>query len=393
MIGSDNQQNKRDKRAQAGLRASYIGLFVNIVLAVSKIVLGSLSGSVSILGDGFNNLSDTGSVLISYFSLRMAAKPGDKDHPFGHGRMEYLGALGIALLILYIGIDLIKKSILAIQSPDRPMFTWLIFAITAAGVPVKFLLWRYYRVQGKRFDMATLRAAAQDSINDVIITSSVLLGMLVSHLFDLTLDGWLGLLVAAFILFGGIKIIKETVDDLLGGPPDRELGFKVLEILKRYPEILGVHDFVLHNYGPGKSMASIHAEVEASASLLEIHEVVDRAEQEVLAKLALPLVIHMDPVLPDDEPGQTRKALLSAYLADMSPPLRLHDFRVVPGKRIIKLIFDIEVPIDFEGEEALIQQVSTYAKTLDVRHHCVIGIDKDYFSEPSLSNGTKNTNA
>ena len=387
MSGSD-VKNQKDLRAQAGLRASLIGLIANVGLAAAKIIAGMLSGAVSILADGVNNLSDAGSVVVSMLSLRMARKPQDADHPFGHARMEYIGALAIGVIILYIGIDLMKRSVLAVQTPEMPRFSWLLASVTGLGIPVKALMYRLYRKTAKKHDFPPLMATAQDSQNDVIITSSVLAGLLLSHFLGVILDGWLGVLVSGFVLFSGIRLIKGTVNDLIGGKPDRELGNRVLDILRGYPEILGLHDFVLHNYGPGRSMASVHAEVSADAPILVIHEVIDQAEQEVLTKLDLPLIIHMDPVVPDDAPGQGRKARIAQYLSEMNPPLSLHDFRMVPGKRVIKLIFDVVVPVDFEGEDELVKKVDAFAKSLDPRHQCVIRIDRDYFPETGQEVGT-----
>ncbi|NLW21525.1 MAG: cation transporter [Clostridiales bacterium] len=366
-------------RARAGLCASLLGLVLNALLAASKMVVGSLSGAVSIFADGINNLSDTGSVLISLLSLHLARKPGDRDHPYGHGRMEYIGTLGIAVIILYAGIDLLRRSIAAIAAPQAPHFNWLLAGITALSLPVKGFMWWYNQKQGKAHKLVTLQAAAQDSRNDVLITTAVLLGFLAAHLFNILLDGWLGLLVSAFILFSGIQLIRETITSLIGGRPDRELGQRVLAIIQKHPEITGVHDFVLHDYGPGRTMASIHVEVPAHVRLLDIHEVVDLIEQEVMQELNLPIAIHMDPTLPEDAPGQQVKASIEAFLSAQQPPMSLHDFRVVPGKRVIKLIFDVVVPAD-DHDESLVERISAYARTLDPRHVCVIGLDRDYFT-------------
>lgn len=368
----------QNERAREGLRASFIGLLVNALLAASKIILGSLAGSVSILADGINNLSDTGSVLISFFSMRLARKPGDREHPFGHGRMEYIGSLAIAVVILYIGIDLLKSSAAAIMKPEAPQFSWLLAGVTALGIPAKVFLYMFYRKRGKAYGMSTLMAAAQDSFNDVLITTAVLLGLFASRFLNIQADGWLGALVSLFILWSGISLIRETVSDLLGGKPDRELGRKALDILRKYPEIKGTHDFVLHDYGPGRSMASIHAEVDAASSLTDIHDVIDLAEQEVQQELGLLMTIHMDPVLPPDAPGQEVKAALKDFLARQNPPLSMHDFRLVPGKRVIKLVFDVVVPADYQ-DVGLEARIEAFAKELDERHHCVIQLDRDYF--------------
>ena len=373
-----NKKEQQDERARIGLRASLVGLVANALLAASKIVAGSLSGSVSILADGINNLSDSGSVLISWFSLRIAQKPGDRDHPFGHGRAEYIGSLAIAVVILYVGLDLLKSSIQAILSPLAPQFSWWVACITALSIPAKVFLWVFYKKRGKEYNLSALSAAAQDSFNDILITSAVLVGLFASHYYGILADGWLGVLVSLFILWSGVGLIRGTSSALIGGKPDRKLGGRILEIIKKYPEITGVHDFVLHDYGPGRSMASIHAEVDANARLLDIHDIIDQAEQEILRELNLPITIHMDPTLPDGAPGKEIKASIEKYLEQLDPPLTLHDFRMVPGRKIIKLIFDIAVPADYH-EDGLIDRVSAYAKSFDIRHQCIIQLDRDYF--------------
>jgi cation diffusion facilitator family transporter len=378
MNGTNKAQYEKN-RAQIGLRVSLIGVVVNALLATSKITAGVLSGSVSILADGINNLSDAGSVLVSMFSLRFARKPQDTEHPFGHARMEYIGALTIAVIILYIGIDLLSSSIQAIRSPKAPIFSWWVLALTAMSIPAKLFLWLYYRKQGKKYGIPPLLASSQDSFNDVLITSAVIIGLLLSRFSGLILDGWLGILVSLFVLWSGFRLIRGTVSDLIGGKPNKELGQQILKILKQYPEILGVHDFVLHDYGPGRTMASVHAEVSASENLLNIHEVIDQAEQEVISQLGIIIIIHMDPLVPLDAPGQETKSLISQYLHEMKPPLALHDYRRIPGKMVIKLIFDVTVPIDFKQEDQLIRNLTAYAKTLDIRHQCVILVDHDYF--------------
>lgn len=378
-MDTGSHETKANERARVGLRASLIGLLLNALLAASKIAVGSLSGSVSILADGINNLSDSGSVLISWFSLRMSQKPSDKDHPFGHGRIEYIGTLAIAVIILYVGIDLLKNSALAVLKPEAPQFSWLLAGITAVSVPVKLFMWRFYLKRGRAYNISSLNAAAQDSLNDVLITSMVVLGLLASHFFNVQLDGWLGALVSLFILWSGIKLVRENSTALIGGKPDAELGGKILDIIKQYPEITGVHDFMLHDYGPGRTMASLHAEVPADSLLVEIHDVIDQAEQEIQQKLGLPITIHMDPTLPPDAPGQEVKAALESFLASHVPPLSMHDFRIVPGKRVIKLVFDVVIPTDYHNPR-LTDEISKYARSLDARHQCVIQYDHDLFN-------------
>lgn len=368
------------KRAQVSLRATVIGLAANVVLAASKIAVGLASHSVSVLADGFNNLSDTGAVLVSFFSMWLAQKPRDKEHPFGHGRLEYIGSLAISVLILYIGIDLMRTSFEAVRTPQAPLFSWTVLLITAASIPVKVFLYFFYKKHGKAHGIDTLLASAQDSANDVLTTSAIIAGLLLSHFQGVLIDGYLGLGVAGLIIYSGIRIMRDTVNRLIGGKPDKALGNQAISMLLAHPDIQGVHDFVLHDYGPGRAFASVHAEVDASGNILEIHEVIDQAELEILEKLHLPINIHMDPVVKDeggeDSPGKRIAGYLSAY----DPPLSMHDFRVVPGKTLIKLIFDIIVPLDAaRSDEEIAADITAFARSLDPRYRCIIHVDHDYF--------------
>ncbi len=367
-----------EDRARTGSRASFVGLVVNAILSAIKITVGSLAGSVAILADGINNLSDTGSVLISFFSLKMAQKPEDKEHPFGHARIEYIGTLVIALVILYAGIDLLKSSVHAIQAGSFPQFSWWIAGLTALSIPAKIFLWRFYKKRGSRYEIPSLMAAAQDSLNDVVTTSAVLLGLFVSHFLNILLDGWVGILVSLFILYGGFMLLRETINSLIGGKPNVKLGKDILEIVKKYPKITGVHDFMLHDYGPGRSMASLHAEVAADETLTEIHEVIDQLEQEIITRFDMPITIHIDPTLPEGAPGYEVKTQIEDYLKTLHPDLTLHDFRIVPSKRVIKLVFDVVVPLDYH-ESGLIKIIDEYARSLDKRHECHIQLDRNYF--------------
>jgi cation diffusion facilitator family transporter len=337
------------------------------------------------MADGFNNLSDTGTVLVSFFSMWMARKPRDKEHPFGHGRMEYIGSLAISVLILYIGIDLLRTSLGAIRSPQAPIFSRTVLIITAASIPIKGFLYYYYRKYGKAHGIDTLLASAQDSLNDMITTTVIIIGLLLSHFLGILIDGYLGLAVAGIIIWSGIKIMLDTVNRLIGGKPDKQLGSEAISILLSHPQIKGIHDFVLHDYGPGRAFASVHAEIDAKEDLLEIHEVIDLAEREIMDRLHLPINIHMDPVVEDEGGADSPGKLISEYLTSLDPPLSMHDFRVVPGKYLMKLIFDITVPVDAKKpDDEIVAEISAFASSLDPRYRCIISVDHDYFDSISL---------
>jgi len=379
----DNIINQ-EKRAQGSLRPTFICLAANVLLSASKIVVGISAKSVSVVADGLNNLTDMGAVLVSFISLRLARKPKDMEHPFGHGRMEYIGSLVISILILYIGLDLARTSWGAITRPEAPIFTWAVFIITVAGIPVKVFLFFFYRRNGKSYSIASLAASAQDSLNDVMTTTMIAIGLLLSHFFGLLVDGYLGLGVAVLILWSGYRILRDTVTQLIGGKPDKALGTQAITILRSYPEILGLHDFVLHDYGPGRAYASVHAEVSASTSLISIHEAIDRAEREIMDCLDLPINIHMDPVVADEVGSDSPAKKITAFLTGYNPPLSMHDFRMVPGKTRIKLIFDITLPVDTSHkEDEIIRDISAFAQSLDPRHRCIINVDYNYFGSIS----------
>jgi len=384
VTGAPLNSINQEKRAQVSLRATVIGLIANILLAGSKILVGLQAQAVSVVADGFNNLSDMGAVLVSFISLWLARKPRDEAHPFGHGRMEYIGSLAISMLILYIGLDLARTSWQAIRAPKMPLFSWPVLFITAAGIPVKVFLYFFYRKNGREYNIDPLLASAQDSINDVLITTVIVAGLLLSHFYGLLADGFLGLGVAVLILFSGFKILRDTVNRLIGGRPDKALGAGAIAILRSFPEILDIHDFVLHDYGPGRAYASVHAEVQGNAKLLDIHEAIDRAEREIMARLKLPINIHIDPVLPDAGGEDSLAKRISAYLSEYDPPLSMHDFRLVPGKTLIKLIFDITIPAEAQQkEEEMIADITAFAQGLDPRHRCIINVDHDYFDSIS----------
>ncbi|MGI6688210.1 MAG: cation diffusion facilitator family transporter [Christensenellales bacterium] len=380
MTSPVNLKTDQKKRAQISLRATVIGLIANLILAVSKIVAGSLSNSLSVMGDGLNNLSDTGAVLVSFLSLWLAQKPRDKEHPFGHGRMEYMGSLVISVLILYVGIDLMRNSLMAVRHPEAPLFTWTVLFVTAGSIPVKVFLFFFYKRYGKSYHIDTLLAAAQDSRNDALTTIVIVLGLLFSHFYGLLIDGYLGLAVAVLIIWSGINIMRETVNRLIGGKPDKALGNEAIKLLLARPDIKGIHDFVLHDYGPGRAFASVHAEVDAKGDVFGVHEVIDDVEREIMDKLHLPINIHIDPVVEDEMGEDSPGRRIAEYLNSYDPPLSMHDFRLVPGKTLIKLIFDITVPMDSKQKDAdIIANVTRFVEELDPRYRCIITIDHDYF--------------
>ena len=378
----DWQDTKNQKvREKYGVLGSVTGVGLNILLSFVKILLGFLCGSVSVTADGVNNLSDAGAGVVSLVSVRMAQKPNDEDHPFGHGRMEYLGALGVGVLIAVFGVELLISAVENISDPKVTAFSWLTVILLVLGMGVKFWMARFYRTLGSRTDNPTLLAAAKDSLSDVLATGAVTVSAVITLALGWPVDGFVGAIVSLLVLKAAWDVLRDTVTRLLGGRPDRELGRRIVDAVTRDPSILGVHDLVIHDYGPGRAFASVHAEVAADSDFVQIHEVIDRIEREVAQEMQIPICIHMDPITTGDEKTEAAKAAMQGYLAGLEPPLKLHDFRRVPGNKQINLVFDVLLPPDYRDEEALRGGIDAHARTLDPRFNCVVHFDRDYFQD------------
>ena len=367
-------------RRRLGTMGSAVGIGVNVFLSSLKLLAGALTGSVAITADAANNLSDAAGSIVSLVTIRMAQKPVDREHPFGHGRLEYLGALGVGVLILLMGLELLLSGVRSILRPTALSFSWALFAILLLSILLKLLLYRFYDVLGEFINASALRAAAKDSLSDVLATSAVAASMLIVRFLGWPVDGWMGMLVALLVLRAGWGVCRDTFDQLMGGKPNHELGRQLIDMLESREGILGTHDLILHDYGPGRCFASVHAEVPADASLIEVHEVIDQAEWDIADTLGIPVCIHMDPVVIGDEAADAATACLTACLADYGN-LQLHDFRRVPCFDHTDLRFDITVPADFRDQEALRKRLDEAARALDPRYRCFIHFDIDYYHD------------
>lgn len=374
-------KDENTRRGQYGTLGSLVGIGVNVLLALMKLLVGTLTGSVAVVADAANNLSDAGGSVVSLISMRIAQKPVDRDHPFGHGRMEYLGALGVGALILLMGFELFKSGVQSILAPEPLTFGWVPFGILAGSILLKGWLYLFYNKVGGKIASSALLAAAKDSLSDVLATSAVALSMLIGHFFGLAIDGWMGVIVAVLVLRAGWEVCSDTVDSILGGKPDPELGQEIVERIMKYDMIVGVHDLIIHDYGPGRCVASVHAEVPCTGGLIEIHEIIDRAEQEISRELNIPICIHMDPVETGNPETDSIKKMMAEYLGSIEPGMMLHDFRRVPGEKQINLIFDVVIPADYKKTEELRKKLCDYAAELDARHRCVINFDLDYIGK------------
>ncbi len=366
-------------RSAWGTAGSVTGIAVNLLLAAVKFVVGMLTGSVAATADAVNNISDAGGSIMSLLSVRLSGRRETSKNPFGFGRMEYLGELGVGLLILLMGFELLKSGIQSILHPQEMLFSWLSLGLMGVSILAKVWLYRAYTCIGKPIHNNTLLAAARDSLNDCLATSAVIISMLISHFFQWNIDGYIGVLVSLLVLKAGFDVLSDTVTRLLGGKPDKELGDKIIACVKSYPYVSDIHDFVMHDYGPGRCMASIHVEVPADGNLVAMHEVIDQMEREVFDTLHVPLCVHMDPVAEPDEQASTVHSVLREYLSAHNPPLLMHDFRTVPGENQINLIFDVVLPPSYPNAEQLASELVAIARGLDQRYHCVIHFDKDYY--------------
>ncbi len=373
------------RRDPAALRRAYgvlcgvLGIFLNLILCAAKLLAASLTGSVSVAADAFNNLSDAGSSVVTLIGFKLAGQKPDPDHPFGHGRIEYLSGFLVSLLILLMGFELGKSSVGKLLEGTSVTYSTVSVVILALSITVKLYMYFYNTRLGKKFDSSAMKATGADCLGDCVATFAVLVCTALSRFVSFPLDGWCGLGVAVFIVISGLRTAKETVDPLLGTPPDREFVQRIEEIVLSYSEVSGIHDLVVHNYGPGRVMISLHAEVPQSADILAIHDCIDNMEQRLSSELHCSAVIHMDPIATDDELTMTVREQVSELAKAIDPRISIHDFRMVVGETHTNLIFDMAVPFGVErSDAALKQEMSRLVKILDHRYLTVIQIDKTY---------------
>ena len=372
--------NPRVRRKYVNL-GSAVGILCNIILFLIKLTIGLLAGSVSIMADAFNNLTDIGSSVVTLIGFRMSEKPADKEHPFGHGRFEYMSAMLVAIIILLVGFELFKSSIDKIINPTELNIEIYTIILLLISVIIKLWMFLFNKKLGKNINSSSLTATAQDSINDSIATSAVLVSIIVCSIFGINIDPYIGLLVAAFICYSGIITIKETLDPLLGMPPEKETIDSIVSIVLKNESFVGIHDLIVHNYGPGRSFASLHVEVPADADIVSCHEVIDACEKELHNTLGIEVVIHMDPIATNDENIKSINRCVKMAILEYDGRLSIHDFRMVNGAEQINLIFDVVVPNEVKKQDSEIKkEINNICKTLDSRYVAVITIDRDYIS-------------
>lgn len=378
-VKNHNETTSPAVRSAYGSLASAVGIIANVLLCLAKLFIGTISGSVSITADGLNNLSDASSSIVTLLGFHLAQKPEDADHPYGHARMEYLSSLAVAAMILVIGFELGMESIDKILHPEDVTFSLALVIVLLLSMAVKIWLALFNRFVGKTIGSTSLMATSADSRNDVIATGAVLLSAIVSHLTGLNLDGWIGFLVAVFILWSGIGIARETADLLLGGKADDELKETVKREVFSYDDrILGTHDLMVHDYGPGRKFASIHVEVDRNEDVMAVHNMIDNVERMMLEKHRIHLTIHYDPLVVDDPKINHMKDRLLSLLRELDDRLTLHDFRMVEGPEHTNLIFDVVVPFDCEKScEAIQAALDDALMQENTRYFTVITFDRD----------------
>ena len=368
------------KREFVGKFAGISGIVLNGFLCVFKAITGVLAGSVAVIADAVNNLSDALSSVITVISFKFSGKPADKDHPYGHERIEYVITLFLAFFIMFIGYEFIKTSVDRIIHPASTDISVLTVVVLVVAVAVKLFMYGMYLHYSRSIDSTVLKATAQDSLNDAIATGAILLAGILSKLLDLPLDGYVSLGVSLLIIWSAIGLIKDAMDPLLGTPPDREFVKKLGDKIKSYDGVIGIHDLIVHSYGPNKTFASVHAEVDAKGDILHSHDLIDNIEREVSGEFSLELVIHMDPIITSDEAVDNARNTVMEIVSGIDNILTIHDFRMVPGNTHTNLIFDVVLPFKFNySPEELLDKVSSEVKErMGEQYYCVVNFDRDY---------------
>ena len=361
-IGKKQDVNTPAVRSKYASLAGITGILLNILLFVGKLVMGIVAGSVAIIADAFNNISDAGSSCVTLVGFRLANKPVDKEHPLGHGRLEYVSAFIVDMLIVLVGFELLTSSFDKILHPVLPEVGNVTLCLLIAAILVKVWLFFFYKKIGTIIRSSAIKASSFDSLCDCVATSFVLISALVARTWNVAIDGWAGLLVAVFILFTGLKAAKETIDLLLGSPPDPQFIKDIYAFSEKYPQVIGIHDVMVHDYGPGRQIVSFHAEVSADSDINIAHEEVDKMERDMHEKFGCIVTIHLDPIVMDDPLVNEMRGLATQVVQEVNPEFSLHDFRMTIGETNVNLIFDLVLPADCkmtaaEAESAVVDGI------------------------------------
>lgn len=382
-VKNHNDTKSLEARNRYGNFGSIVGICVNVLLSAMKIVIGLIGGVLSVTADGFNNLADAGSSVVTLIGFKLAGKPADRDHPFGHGRMEYISAFIVSFLIMLVGFELLKDSATTLYSgSSAPIFSNLSIVILVISIAVKSWLYLFNKKIGKTIESTALIATAKDSLNDCIATGAILVAAIVTKFASVpfNLDAVMAIAVALFILWSGFSSARDTLDEILGGPPEKELIKELHDTILSFDEFYGIHDLIVHNYGPGRQFASVHVEVPHNADIVACHEKIDLCEKLVVEKIGVNLVIHMDPIDVNDESVTKAREIMVGVLKEINEKLTLHDFRMTPAANTrTNLIFDVVIPSSVTLSEAELNDlICQKARAADKTYVCVITFDRDF---------------
>ncbi len=375
----DNTGNK-SIRQKYGYLGGFVGIACNVALSGAKIAIGLMINSIAITADAVNNLSDAASSIITVIGFKITNKPADREHPFGHGRIEYISAMVVSFMVILVGFEFLKSSFDRVRNPETVKFDIIPFSVLLLSIGVKVWLSRFYKKIGRKIGSKAMEASAADSLSDVITTSVVALSLLASLWTTFPLDGYVGLLVSALIIYSGISLTKDTLNPLLGEAPEPEFIRSITEKVLSYDGIIGIHDMIVHNYGPGRCVVSLHAEIPANMDIMKAHDVIDLAEQEISEEMDIHMVIHMDPINVDDKVVQETQNQITELINEMHEELTIHDFRIVGGEEHKNLIFDLVVPFDYDEKMArdLSKKVAWEIKAKYPECNAIIYIDRAY---------------
>lgn len=378
-IKNPDDINNLKVRRNYGTLSSVVGIICNVFLFILKYIMGTLSGSISVVSDAFNNLSDSAGCMVTLLGYKLASKPADKDHPFGHGRMEYLTALTIAVLILIVAFELFRNSVNKIIHPGKLTFSLIVLISLLVSILIKLWMSFFNAFLGKKINSSVMLAAAKDSRTDVIATSATCIAVISSLYTNLPVDGIMGLVVSLFIFKSGIDIVKDTVDNLLGKPVDSDIVYAIKEMIGESDKIIGIHDLVVHNYGPGNMIGSLHAEVKSNEDFVFVHDMIDELERRIHRELNILMTIHMDPIETDNEQVNLSLDMIRNIILDIDPCLQIHDFRLVAGDTHTNLIFDIVVPYDCKyNNDDIKELIDKQLDKMEDNYYTVITFDREY---------------
>ena len=376
-VKDNSSTESKSVRQNYGTMTSIVGIIVNILLFAGKFAVGTLFGSMAISADAMNNLSDAGSSLISLISFKLSSKPADREHPFGHARIEYIASMAVGVVVLIIGFDLFKESFAKIISPSPMSKSFLVPVVLAFSILAKLWLGFFYKNISRRINSEILKAASADSFSDVLSTAATLVSMLVWIFLDLNIDAYVGLAVSVFILIAGLKILNENKNIILGAAPDPETVELIKEKALADSRIIGIHDLMVHSYGAGATIASFHAEVDGKGDFFEVHDLIDNIEKQLFAEHNITCTIHMDPVVTDDEEINTLKALVDGAVKSVGEQIRLHDFRCVKGPTHTNLIFDVEIPFEEKrSNKEITSLIQSKIQSINATYFAVISVDR-----------------